>query len=40
MLKVKGEVGVCNLLPFNSVLLAVLMSDSGRELKATITWQH
>lgn len=39
-LKVRGEVGGCNLLPFSSVLLAVLMSDSGRELKATISWQQ
>lgn len=32
--------GGCYLLLFNSVLLGVLLSDSGEELKATATWQQ
>jgi len=28
------------LLLFNSVLLGILLSDSGGELKATVTWQQ
>lgn len=40
MPKLRDEVGGHYLLPFNSVPPAVLLSDSGRELKATVTWQQ
>ena len=32
--------GGCYLLLFNSVFLGVLLSDSRKELKATVTWQQ